>query len=194
MNKWHDLRKDPTDLPKEMDEYWVMIDGCPHVESDSFDPSAIGREISSPVCKNGEIVGYETYTQSGWWENSKPGLVTHWMVMEKPPKPEPPNDNLLDLNAEFDDDDLKYMATDIYGDNVFAIYEVHIDELRNKVDQLPDREKKILSLYYHEDKTLEAIGQIFGVTRERIRQIKMLALRRLRHPKVAHTVLLSISK
>ena len=90
MNKWHDLRKDPTDLPKECDEYWVMIDGCPTVEADSFDPGSVGREISSPIIKDRKIVGNETYPQSGWWENSKPGQVTHWMAMEKPPRPEPP--------------------------------------------------------------------------------------------------------
>lgn len=191
---WHDLRKDPTDLPKEMDEYWVMIDGCPDVESDSYDPNAVGRDYSSPICEDGKIVRYEKYLSSGWWENSKPGEVTHWMVMEKPPKPLPPRAENIIFNAEFSDDSLKYMASDIFGNSVFARFEVHVDELRKIIDQLPDREKEVLSLYYHDGKTLEAIGQRFGVTRERIRQIKALALRRLRHPSNSLVVLTKIDK
>lgn len=90
--KWHDLRKDPNDLPKEADEYWVMIDGCPTVDVDTFSPEAVGRPISSPICKGGKIIDYEEYPQSGWWEYSKVGQITHWMVMQKPPVPEPPID------------------------------------------------------------------------------------------------------
>ena len=88
--KWHNLKKDPNDLPKKIDEYWVMIDGDDDVNSDTFNPSYIGQEISEPVIENGKIIGHETYLSKGWWEFGKPGLVTHWMEMEKPPKPEPP--------------------------------------------------------------------------------------------------------
>ena len=35
---------------------------------------------------------------------------------------------------------------------------------------------------YYESRTLEEVGQMFGVTRERIRQIEAKALRKLRHP------------
>ena len=48
------------------------------------------------------------------------------------------------------------------------------------------REKKVLELRFGlEDgrsRTLEEVGQHFGVTRERIRQIEAKALRKLRHP------------
>jgi len=50
---------------------------------------------------------------------------------------------------------------------------------------LRDREAKILRLYFGLDSpdpmTLEEIGAMMGITRERVRQIKEKALQRLRH-------------
>ena len=58
--------------------------------------------------------------------------------------------------------------------------------LQAAIDRLPDREGRILSLRYgFTDGTphrLDEIGDEFGVTRERIRQLEKLALCRLRHP------------
>jgi len=51
---------------------------------------------------------------------------------------------------------------------------------------LTDREKKILDLRFGiadgSPRTLEEVGNIFKVTRERVRQIEAKALRKLRHP------------
>ena len=51
---------------------------------------------------------------------------------------------------------------------------------------LTPREEKVLALRFGlEDgnpKTLEEVGRVFNVTRERIRQIEAKALRKLRHP------------
>ncbi len=60
------------------------------------------------------------------------------------------------------------------------------EELLKALDQLTTREADVLRLRYGlEDgrqRTLEEVGQIFKVTRERIRQIEVKALRKLRHP------------
>ncbi|MBW4663097.1 MAG: RNA polymerase sigma factor RpoD [Chroococcus sp. CMT-3BRIN-NPC107] len=60
------------------------------------------------------------------------------------------------------------------------------EDLEKVLDGLSPRERDVLRLRYGLDdgrmKTLEEIGQIFNVTRERIRQIEAKALRKLRHP------------
>ncbi len=60
------------------------------------------------------------------------------------------------------------------------------EELSSVLLTLSDREERVLRLRFGlEDgqcRTLEEVGQIFGVTRERIRQIEAKALRKLRHP------------
>ena len=58
------------------------------------------------------------------------------------------------------------------------------EDLRTALDKLPSREAEIVSLYFglgsEAAMTLEQIGQRFGLTRERIRQLKERALGRLR--------------
>ena len=60
------------------------------------------------------------------------------------------------------------------------------EQLADVLSTLTPREKKVLELRFGlEDghsRTLEEVGQVFGVTRERIRQIEAKALRKLRHP------------
>jgi RNA polymerase primary sigma factor len=60
------------------------------------------------------------------------------------------------------------------------------EDLEGVLGTLSPRERDVLKLRYGLDdgrmKTLEEIGQIFNVTRERIRQIEAKALRKLRHP------------
>ena len=68
----------------------------------------------------------------------------------------------------------------------YATVELLKEELSNVLLTLTEREEKVLRLRFGLDdgqcRTLEEGGQIFGVTRERIRQIEAKALRKLRHP------------
>ncbi|MBR5257827.1 MAG: sigma-70 family RNA polymerase sigma factor, partial [Clostridia bacterium] len=65
----------------------------------------------------------------------------------------------------------------------FSMLKEQLDEV---LSTLTDREQEVLRLRFGLDdgrqRTLEEVGQMFKVTRERIRQIEAKALRKLRHP------------
>ena len=58
--------------------------------------------------------------------------------------------------------------------------------LEEILDTLEDREARVVRWYYglnaSRPMTLEEIAECYGISRERVRQIKQKALRRLRHP------------
>jgi RNA polymerase primary sigma factor len=60
------------------------------------------------------------------------------------------------------------------------------EQIEEVLQKLPERERKIIQLRYGlkdgRYRTLEEVGVEFGITRERIRQIEAVALRKLRHP------------
>ena len=66
------------------------------------------------------------------------------------------------------------------------------EQINQVLSTLTDREEKVLRLRFGlEDgrsRTLEEVGQMFNVTRERIRQIEAKALRKLRHPNRSNKV------
>jgi RNA polymerase primary sigma factor len=65
-------------------------------------------------------------------------------------------------------------------------HELLREDLTEVLSSLSPRERDVLRLRFGLDdgrqRTLEEVGQLFGVTRERIRQIEAKALRKLRHP------------
>ncbi len=68
----------------------------------------------------------------------------------------------------------------------YATNEMLKDEISKVLLTLTEREEKVIRLRFGledgKSRTLEEVGQLFGVTRERIRQIEAKALRKLRHP------------
>jgi RNA polymerase primary sigma factor len=67
-----------------------------------------------------------------------------------------------------------------------ATLEMLKEQVRNVLTSLNDREREVLEMRFGfadgKTHTLEEVGQKFGVTRERVRQIEAKALRKLRHP------------
>jgi len=93
------------------------------------------------------------------------------------------------LDQPISDDDSTALGDIIGDDQAFDPYEILRDkDLRDEVgdllDVLDDRERKIINCRFGLDgqktKTLEEVGVKFGVTRERIRQLQNIALRKLR--------------
>tara|TARA_B100000900_G_scaffold63644_1_gene49056 strand:+ start:4546 stop:5595 length:1050 start_codon:yes stop_codon:yes gene_type:complete len=94
------------------------------------------------------------------------------------------------LDTPFADDD-KNSLLDIIPDSVSdePDKELHLDSLKEEVksalSSLKERERDVIKMYFGIDYeyalTLNEIGEEFGLTRERVRQIKEKAIRRLRH-------------
>jgi RNA polymerase primary sigma factor len=101
----------------------------------------------------------------------------------------------LSLESPVSDDEDEMELANFVEDQVTPtpIQSAYSRLLREKVeevlDTLPPREARILRLRFGLDNgrsyTLEEVGEKFGLTRERIRQIESKALRRLRHPRRA---------
>ena len=89
-----------------------------------------------------------------------------------------------------DNDDAHYgdFIPDVTSENPFEITEGHLlkERLRDILETLTDRERQVVDLRFGlkdgYPRTLEEVGRLFNVTRERIRQIEAKALRKLRHP------------
>ena len=91
--------------------------------------------------------------------------------------------------GEEDDNPLGTFIMDVDSPSPVQEAELNIlkEQIQDVLSELNEREKKVISLRFGiEDgypRTLEEVGNIFDVTRERIRQIEAKALRKLRHPR-----------
>jgi len=99
----------------------------------------------------------------------------------------------LSLETPTDDDEDSVIGDFIEDDETAppdetATYNLLRENLREVLNGLPPREVRILQLRYGlldgQTCTLEEVGRKMGVTRERVRQIEVQALSRLRHPPI----------
>ena len=89
-----------------------------------------------------------------------------------------------------DNDDAHFgdFIPDLSSENPFEVTEGHLlkERLREILNTLTDRERQVVDFRFGlsdgYSRTLEEVGRLFNVTRERIRQIEAKALRKLRHP------------
>ena len=75
------------------------------------------------------------------------------------------------------------LLIDLGIDEADIIPNMNTDGLGYALATLTERERKILFMRYAEGKTHKEIGESFGVTRERIRQVETKAIEKLRKPK-----------
>ena len=91
--------------------------------------------------------------------------------------------------GEEDENPLGAFIVDVDSPSPVQEAELNIlkEQIQDVLSDLNERERKVISLRFGiEDgypRTLEEVGNIFDVTRERIRQIEAKALRKLRHPR-----------
>ncbi len=98
--------------------------------------------------------------------------------------------NLDSLSRPVGDDDSSYLGEFLESETKLTdeiVEDIHLKEMINTVlETLNSRERSIIKLRFglinNRRYTLEEIGEEFGVTRERIRQIEVKALSKLRHP------------
>ena len=91
--------------------------------------------------------------------------------------------------GEEDDNPLGAFVMDVDAPSPVEEAELNIlkEQIQDVLSELSERERKVISLRFGINdgypRTLEEVGNIFDVTRERIRQIEAKALRKLRHPR-----------
>ena len=97
----------------------------------------------------------------------------------------------ISLDTPLNDEEDSFLSDIIQDDKTispsdYTTYQILKNHIELILDTLSYREKKVMQLRFGlEDgrsRTLEEVGDNFGVTRERIRQIEAKALRKLRHP------------
>ncbi|MEB3327850.1 MAG: FliA/WhiG family RNA polymerase sigma factor [Candidatus Sericytochromatia bacterium] len=87
------------------------------------------------------------------------------------------------VSASDDGQKLSWLDTlpdDRLGPAAQLDHEAMLDVLGQAIDMLPERERLLVSLYYHEGLTLKEIGAVLGVTESRVCQLHGQAMGRLR--------------
>ena len=94
--------------------------------------------------------------------------------------------SLNDVINDDGDELIELIPSELEDENKIIIDERLKTQLNNTLSVLDERERRIIELYFGmnsdcEAMTLEAIGEKYSLTKERIRQIKEKAIRKLRH-------------
>lgn len=85
-----------------------------------------------------------------------------------------------DLTSSDDDGPGEYVANDDPGPEKHVTGLSFKESLAQAIDNLPEREKLVLALYYDEELNLKEIGQVLGVSESRVSQIHSQAAARLK--------------
>jgi len=100
------------------------------------------------------------------------------------------SNNKISVDAPFNNDEGNNLLDVMHDEKTDPtdsglLYDSLVKEIRGALSRLTSRESEVISSYYglnnQKAMTLEEIGEIYGLTRERVRQIKEIATRKLRY-------------
>lgn len=140
----------------------------------------INRAEKALTQKLGREPSDEELAEAMGWESSR--SVTETMGLSQQP---------VSLSCPVGEEDDSEMGEFIVDKNApdperETVKSICHDEIMNILYTLTDREREIIILRYglggDDPMTLEEVGMLFGITRERVRQIEAKTLRKLRHP------------
>lgn len=87
----------------------------------------------------------------------------------------------LERNEDSGDEELSYVAGAESDEPLFRCLQGEMKQhLVDAIQELPDKERTVLTLYYYEELTMREIGQVLGVVESRVSQIHSSAVLRLR--------------
>ncbi len=87
----------------------------------------------------------------------------------------------VERNEESGEEELAYVAAPADESPLFRCLQAEMKQhLMDAIDNLPERERMVLTLYYYEELSMKEIGQLMGVVESRVSQIKRSAVVRVR--------------
>ncbi|KAB3535856.1 FliA/WhiG family RNA polymerase sigma factor [Alkaliphilus pronyensis] len=91
------------------------------------------------------------------------------------------NLNVVSLEEQLTETNIKTISdeADNIPENIVCGKEIK-DVLKNTIDQLPERERQVISLYYYEELTYKEIGAILNISESRVSQLHSKAISRLK--------------